>query len=53
MRNEETIAQGKILNLQKNRIEVSEVKTGEECGLLVSCSKTIEQGDQLVFFRKI
>ncbi len=53
VRNEETIAQGKILNLQKNRIEVSEVKTGEECGLLVSCSKTIEQGDQLVFFRKI
>jgi len=53
IRGEEKISQGKILNLQKNRIEVPEAKTGEECGLLISCLKEAEKGDWLVFFRKI
>jgi len=53
VRNEEIISQGRILNLQKSRIEVSEAKTGEECGLLISGSKEVEKSDKLVFFRKI
>lgn len=53
VREEEIISQGKIINLQRNKIEVPEVKAGEECGLLVSRSKELQKGDQLIFFRKI
>jgi len=53
MRGEEIINQGKILNLQKNKIDIPEVKTGEECGLLIDCPEKAEKGDLLVFFRKI
>jgi len=53
IREEEIISQGKILNLQKNKIDMAEVKNGEECGLIVNCPEKIEKGDLLVFFRKI
>lgn len=53
MRNEKIISQGKILNLQKNKVDISEVKIGEECGLLINCPEKAEQGDLLEFFRKI
>jgi len=53
IRDEKIIGQGKILNLQKNRIEVLESKVGEECGLLISSSKEVKTGDKLVFFKKI
>jgi translation initiation factor IF-2 len=53
LREEEIISQGKILNLQKNKADVSNINTGEECGLIVNCPEQIEKGDLLVFFRKI
>lgn len=53
IRGEEIIGQGKVSNLQKNRIEALESKAGEECGLLVSSSKEVKKGDRLVFFKKI
>ena len=53
VRNEEIISQGKILNLQKNKVDISEVKIGGECGLLINCPEKAEQGDLLEFFRKI
>lgn len=53
LRGEEIISQGKILNLQKNKADISNVNTGEECGLVVNCPEQIEKGDLLVFFRKI
>jgi len=53
MRNEEIISQGKILNLQKNKVDISEVKTGKECGLLINCPEKAKEGDLLEFFRKI
>jgi translation initiation factor IF-2 len=53
VRGEETISQGKVLNLQKNKIDMPEVKIGEECGLIVDCSEKAEKGDLLEFFRKI
>jgi len=53
LRGEEIISQGKVLNLQKNKIDMPEVKNGEECGLIVDCSEKAEKGDFLVFFRKI
>ena len=53
LRNKEIIGEGKIVNLQKNRIDVNEVTTGGECGILIDCSKLIEKGDLLEFFQKI
>jgi len=53
LRGEEIISQGKVLNLQKNKIDIPEVKTGQECGLIINCPEKAEKGDLLVFFRKI
>ncbi len=53
LREEEIISQGKILNLQKNKADVSNINAGEECGLVVNCPEQIEKGDLLEFFRKI
>jgi len=53
LRNEEIIGEGKIANLQKNRVDVNEVATDGECGILIDCSKLIEKGDLLEFFQKI
>jgi len=53
LREEEIISQGKILNLQKNKTDISNINTGGECGLIVNCPEQIEKGDLLVFFRKI
>jgi len=53
LRNEEKINEGKLLNLQKNKVDVNEVSTNEECGLLVELKEEIKVGDFLEFFRKI
>jgi len=53
LRGEEIISQGKILNLQKNRIDVLNVNKGQEGGLIIDCPEKVEKGDFLVFFRKI
>lgn len=53
IKNEEKVGEGKIINLQKNRIDANEVNTNEECGLLVDCKEEIKEGDILEFFRKI
>ncbi len=52
-RNEERIADGKLVGLQRNKINVNEVNANEECGLMVECLIDIEKGDYLEFFRKI
>jgi len=53
LRKEEIINQGKVLNLQKNKIDMSNINTGEECGLIIDCPEKAEKGDLLVFFKKI
>jgi len=53
LRGEEIISQGKVLNLQKNKRDIPEVNSGEDCGLLIDCPGKAEKGDSLVFFRKI
>ena len=53
LRNKEIIGEGKIVNLQKNRVDVNEVTTDGECGILIDCSQPIEKGDLLEFFQKI
>jgi len=41
---------GKMVNLQKNKKDVSVVKSGEECGLIYEGSARVEEGDVLKFF---
>ena len=50
MRQGESVGQGSIASLQKNRIPVRELSSGEEGGLLVHAPKSIEERDVLVFF---
>lgn len=52
-RNNELIGEGKVINLQRNRVDVTEVNTGLECGLLIECSKTILKDDLFEFYQKI
>jgi translation initiation factor IF-2 len=53
IRNENVISEGRVINLQKNRVDFTEVTAGGECGLLINCPKVIEKGDFLEFFQKI
>ncbi|MGC8651157.1 MAG: translation initiation factor IF-2 [Minisyncoccia bacterium] len=53
IRNESIIGEGRIINLQKNRMDVNEATTGSECGVLIVSPKVIEEGDLLEFFQKI
>ncbi|MGB9726580.1 MAG: translation initiation factor IF-2 [Minisyncoccia bacterium] len=53
IRNEKKIGEGRLINLQKNKIDVNEVETNEEGGLLVDCKEEIEEGDILEFIKKI
>lgn len=49
-RNEEKIAEGKLINLQKNKKDAEKVQKGEECGILYEGEGKIEEGDVLVFY---
>ena len=51
-RKEDFIGTGKIGNLQKNKKDVSVVKSGEECGFVYEGSERVEEGDVLNFFIK-
>lgn len=43
-------AKGKLDNLQKDKQQTKEVLEGEECGLDISINKSIEVGDEIVFY---
>ena len=49
-RNEEKIGRGKMINLQKNKKDVSSVPKGEECGILYEGDVSVEQDDILQFY---
>ena len=53
IRNEEAVTTGRILNLQKRKVDTDLVKQGEECGLLVECDSSLQKGDVLEIFQKI
>ncbi|MEZ4156900.1 MAG: GTP-binding protein [Candidatus Paceibacterota bacterium] len=42
------VAQGKIINLQKGKDEVESVEAGNECGMLVSFSEEVKEGDKIL-----
>jgi len=49
-RRESAIGEGKIINLQENKKDVSEVGEGKECGLLVETSAKVAAHDRLKIF---
>ncbi len=49
IRGEEVIGEGKIVNLQSGKKDVSEVAEGSELGLLVDATTPIAKGDKLSF----
>jgi translation initiation factor IF-2 len=49
LRKEETLGEGKIVNLQSQKKDVMEVQAGNEAGLLVEVSLKIMPGDRLLF----
>ncbi|MFA5442207.1 MAG: hypothetical protein WC288_02840, partial [Candidatus Paceibacterota bacterium] len=51
-REEKNLNKGVVFNLKKNKTDVNEINSGEECGLLVDCPETIKKGDVLIFFQK-
>jgi translation initiation factor IF-2 len=50
IRREAEIGQGKILNLEKNKAKVSEVKENEEFGLMIESKIELAQGDVIESF---
>lgn len=52
IREGDTIGEGRIINLQKNKKDVDKVEKGSECGLLVESSQEIEKGDVLSVFER-
>jgi translation initiation factor IF-2 len=53
IRNNKIIADGKLVGLQRNKIDVNEVNQDYECGLMIDLKEEIKKGDLLEFFRKI
>lgn len=49
-RNEESVGQGKIINLQKNKKDASLAIKGEECGILYEGDVKVEEGDILSIY---
>ncbi len=50
VRGQEIVAKGKIINLQKNKKDVDDVKKGEEAGILYDGNGKIMEGDVLTFY---
>jgi len=48
-REERTIGKGKIVNVQKEKRDVVQIKEGEECGVLLESDTMVNVGDQLIF----
>ncbi|MEY4731224.1 MAG: translation initiation factor translation initiation factor [Candidatus Parcubacteria bacterium] len=42
------VGRGRVVNLQAQKEDVSQVSVGSECGLLVNASVTVQKGDKLV-----
>ena len=52
IRNEEKMGEGRIINLQRNKKEVTKIPKGEECGLLYEGGVRVQEGDILVLYVK-
>ncbi len=52
IREEKSLGRGKLSNLQQNKINVDEVKEGNECGITFIGETKIKEGDVLVCFHE-
>ena len=52
MRGDNIIGQGKLSNLQQNKVDVNEVARGNECGITYIGETKIKEGDTLVCYRE-
>jgi translation initiation factor IF-2 len=50
VRNNAVLSQGRLINLQKNKKDITEAGKGEEVGILFEGSEKIQEGDYLVFY---
>lgn len=48
IRNDKEIGNGRIINLQKNKRDASEVLEGDECGLLIESAADVKKGDYVI-----
>ena len=53
VRNDEVIAEGSIKSLRKNKDIVTEVKQGEECGVMLNIQADAQTGDELYCYKSI
>jgi translation initiation factor IF-2 len=51
-RDSEIIGNGKMANLQQNKINVDEVKQGNECGITFEGNVKIKEGDTLICYKE-
>lgn len=51
VRNDEIIGEGKIKSLRKSKNIVTEVKQGEECGVLLTSEVAAQEGDELYCYK--
>jgi len=52
IREEKVLGRGKLVNLQQNKINVDDVKEGNECGITFEGETKIKEGDMLVCFHE-
>jgi translation initiation factor IF-2 len=52
MREEKSLGRGSLSNLQQNKINVDEVKEGDECGITFDGETKIKEGDILLCFHE-
>jgi len=52
IREEKSLGRGKLSNLQQNKINVDEVKEGDECGITFDGEIKIKEGDTLLCFHE-
>jgi len=51
-RNDEIIGNGKIVNLQQNKVNAEEVNQGNECGITFEGNVKIKEGDTLIAYKE-
>lgn len=52
MRGDQVIGRGKLANLQQNKVNTDEVKSGHECGITFEGETKIKEGDTLMFYKE-
>jgi translation initiation factor IF-2 len=52
LRSDQIIGKGKLDNLQQNKVNTDEVKSGSECGITFLGETKIKEGDTLAFYKE-